>query len=466
MTEESGKKIEITPEMKAHAEVLLRRAREGIEVSKDLKNRVEDMLTKPDLLYNIKKLLDKSITGENENKLLSFCLGLSGTRPYPLEKQIVTFKGETGAGKSTIIRESVSKIFKTKERGRFSARALEKAQLEDYEILVLKELYGEEETRLRLLSADDRGYIAEVMVRDRETKRWTTEERHIPAVTIFTSTTAIALNPMFERRAWLISSLDTSPSQTERVWDDKAQRELAKVLGREIEDPVPILRALVNSLERDLEVVVPYVAVVKDALDKEILRSRGDWDKLLTLVKLVAYLHQKRRPRYGKKIYATPMDIWMAYRIGGLAFMGTLKGLDKRVTDAIIYVLALASKEGEFTTRDLAEITDKSKSWANEILKFLVEKGALYVDKSERQYKYTILDEKKLNMLRNPQDHTILETVHSLGLKSKEAVEKLISSILQEGLEKNILECLKQSIEEHQCKGVDPITGVETYILL
>ena len=191
-------------------------------ISEEALEIAEEMLKSPDLICKIKKLLDKVIVGEDDNKLLAFILGLSGIRPFAEEKQIVTYKAEPGAGKSHIIREAVSKVYNVKERGRFSPTAIEYGNLQNYDILVLKELFGEEHNRLRLLSADDRGYIAEITVRGDE--GFTTTEIVIPPITIFTSTARIALSPEFERRSWLISWLDTSEEQTKRIWEFKAKK--------------------------------------------------------------------------------------------------------------------------------------------------------------------------------------------------------------------------------------------------
>lgn len=342
------------------------------------------LLSDQSLLCLIEKILDDVLTGEIENKLTCFLLALSGKRPSD-EKQIVMIKGSPSGGKSALAKV-ITSVFKTKERGRFSAHAIEYSDLSQYDILYLKELFNEESTRIRLLSADDAGYIAEITVKDKETNRFTTEEHRIPPITIFTTTAKVAVDPQFEHRGWIIN-VNESEAQTEAVWNFKASKEDAKVLealGKETpKDRLPLLAAIVQRLE-PCKIVVPYARILTSLLDKNDLRSRRDYDKILGLVRLCAFLHQKQRPKINGTILATLQDYYMTLRIALDSFIRTKGGLEKRVLEAITIVKELGDP---FTAKDLVERLGVSKSYAYQILKVLTDRGFLTYEKGDKGLK-------------------------------------------------------------------------------
>lgn len=355
-----------------------------IEPSNEDLEEAKHLLSDPSLLYSIKNILDVELTGEVENKLLCFLLGLSSKRP-PDEKQFVMIKGSPSGGKSALGRVTTSP-FKTKEIGRFSARAIEYSDLSQYDILYLKELFGEENTRIRFLSADDGGYIAEVTVKDKETDRFTTEEHRIPPITIFTTTAKVDVDQQFEQRSW-ITNVNETEGQTEAIWNFKASKEEVKVLRTIGKEPprsrLPVLAAIVKLLE-PCDIVVPYARVLTNLLNKTDLRSRRDYDKILELVKLSAFLHQKQRPKINETTLATLQDLYMSLKISLDSFVRTKSGLEKRVLEAIPAIRELGDS---FTAKDFNEKLPMSRSYAYQILKVLDERGFLTYDKGERGLK-------------------------------------------------------------------------------
>ena len=101
----------------------------------ELEEVVNRLLSSPNLVEEVKKLLNCLIAGEEDKKLAHFILCLSGKVQDPAMKQIILLKGEAGAGKSRLAKLSL--LFKCKEVGRFTEHALDYSNLQDYQILWL-----------------------------------------------------------------------------------------------------------------------------------------------------------------------------------------------------------------------------------------------------------------------------------------------------------------------------------------
>ena len=422
---------------------------------------VEEALVSPDLLYRVKCLLDKVLIGEDENKLTLYTLGLTHKIPKSEVKQIISLKSSSGAGKTKVTGETINKIFPVVERGRFSPTALEKMaeakKLTEEKILVLKELFGEEKSsRLRLLSADDGGYIAEVTVK--VGNEFKSKEYKLPAVTIVTTTTSLELDPQFERRTWILS-LDESPEQTKRIWNFKSEKEIKKLLDEPEENVHEKLKAIVECLDASLDVVLPFPEVIAECLDASKLRSRSDWDKLATLIKMVAFLHQKQRPQARGKIFATPVDLWLALTIAPKTITFTTHGIDQRIIEIIPKIFAIKQAQLEITPSNIKNVTGKSSSWCSKALKILEEKGFLTSEKIGRTRVYSIVDEEKLKKLENT---LISQNKTFLCIKAKKELEKRLNDIIfQPGLE-DVVKCLKECLQQEET--IHPITGEKVNI--
>lgn len=270
---------------------------------KEAEEEAEKILSAPNVLEALAPHLDNILTGEDDNKKLEFILLLSGKIEDPTIKQMLLLKSEAGAGKSHLMR--LADAFKTKSVGRFTAHALDYSNLQDYEILRLKELGSMDQefqgvSTVKFLSADDKGYTVEVTERD-ERGRFTTKQYRVPPITIVTSTTRVQLDPQFERRSWILNP-DESKEQTKRVAEWKAKLEWEKNLvslglmkETSYSHSMRVLRAIVKKLE-SINVVLPFPHTLTEILGAEKLRLRGDYDKFFGLVKLYGFLHQRTLP--------------------------------------------------------------------------------------------------------------------------------------------------------------------------
>jgi len=257
------------------------------------------LLESPRPLEEITKHLDNLIAGETQNKKVLFVLLLSGKTKDPSLKQMILLKGTEGSGKSTL--QKIADLFETKSVGRFTAHALDYTDLEGYEILKLQEIGSMDAeaqgvSTIKFLSSDDKGYTVEFVVRDKDTGRFATEQTVIPPITLVSTTTRMVLDPQFMRRVWTINP-DESPEQTEAVrkWKINHENEKAEValgLRKETsyEHSFKVLKCLVQNIKPQ-KVVIPYPEALLGVLDKENMRVRGDYDKLINLVKLYNFLN-------------------------------------------------------------------------------------------------------------------------------------------------------------------------------
>ena len=285
----------------------------------------------------------------------------------------------------------------------------------------------------------------EITIRDPETGEFTTMRRYIPPITVIFGTTSIEVEEQLDRRAWKIN-LDESPEQTRRILDFKAKKhheEFLRLTGRLPEDKRPeIMRCMLDMLE-DAHVYVPYAECLRELLKSELLRSRGDYDKLLTLVKLHAWLHQYQRPwlqaKDGKKIIiASPDDFKAAVEMAEDAVFAMQTGLEKRLLEILPIVVELAEEEitvGKtetvgVTSRILAEALTKrgkpiSQKHARNYLNALVAYGILTFEKMGNTNVYR---------LARPHDALIEELKATAIRKKAEDLMDKVQSLYEECL--------------------------------
>lgn len=309
---------------------------------KKAEEEAETILSSADVLKALKPHLDNVLSGEDENKQLTFMLLLSGVINDPALKQIILLKGESGAGKTTQMR--LADAFKTKNVGRFSAHALDYSNLEDYEILRLKEIGTMDQefqgvSTVKFLASDDRGYTVEVTERD-ERGRFATKQYRVPSITLITSTTRVILDPQFERRSWILNA-DESGEQTNRirVWKARHEKEKGLVtLGlleqTSYDHSIEILKAVVRKLD-PYHVVLIFPESLTQFLKSDRLRVRGDYDKIIGLVKLHAFLHQRRLPKAKGVndqtiVFVTPPSALQALKVALKPFITMTTELEER----------------------------------------------------------------------------------------------------------------------------------------
>jgi hypothetical protein len=307
----------------------------------------ERILNSPNPLAEIKRHLDNLIAGEDDNKLLIFVLLLSGKVPDPHRKQMLLLKGEAGTGKSMAM--NIADLFKTKTIGRLSETALDyQEDLQSYEVLKLQELgHMDSDRPLKFVSADDGGYDVEVTVPRRQENAnacapvasgapFTTWSKHIPPITLITSTTRVGIEPQFHRRNWIIT-LDDSEEQTKRIRQWKVEREkeedmISQGLTTETSNARSkrTLTTLVGMI-KPCKVMIAFKNSLTQLLPTENVQVRGHYDKLLSLVYLYGVLLQKQLPKLGDSVVLTADRAIEALEISKQAFE-SMSSVESRIS--------------------------------------------------------------------------------------------------------------------------------------
>lgn len=269
--------------------------------------------------------LDNMAVGETNIKKAIATLLLSGKSPNSKTKQIVILKSTEGAGKSMLM-VILTEGYRVKDVGRFSEHALDYTNLQDFEILRLKELGSMDEEKqglstIKFLSSDDQGYTVEITVKNEDTGKFETEQYRIPPITTISSTVRLILDSQFERRAWLFG-MDETSDQTRRIMEWKARRERQegeKLLGlRKVTDfefSREVYKRFIQKFEPK-EIIIPFPGSLLEILGCEVLRVRGDMDKLLNFVKLYGMLNIKRLEEIRENVFVlSPEVVYEAIQI-------------------------------------------------------------------------------------------------------------------------------------------------------
>ena len=404
----------------------------------------EDILNSENILERIRGHLDNIICGEEENKIAIFLLLLSGLKWVPNElKQFILLKGEPAAGKTTLMR--IADIYKTKNVGRFSKHALDYSDLGDYEVLRLREIgaMDQEEqgvSTLKFLSADDMGY--EVEISERGEEGWTARQYKIPPMTLITSTTRVRMESQFERRAWIMNP-DESEEQTKKIREWKAQQELEKIeiaLGKRKQTSAQRSLLILKYIVRQLKpcvTVIPHINTLLSSLDTKQLRVRGDYDKILSALKLYGVLLQRithtrevngtlivvPRPRHSIELLKVLEEPLRAMRTG----------LEVRSQKLIPYLESLDIKKAgdkitKYDRQELAGRMGRSDGTIREYIREWVNRGYMTSD-GKRPATYTLmvsLDE----ILKKLRGFVGFENLQQLEEKMNEETVKFVQSLL------------------------------------
>jgi len=414
------------------------------DVEADIETELAKIVNAENQLEALKPHLDSLIVKEEDNKK-SFCVLLAGSKYSDVEKkQIIVFKGMEGGGKTVLARE-LCRSYRVKEVGRFSAHALDYSNLENYDVLFLKELGAMDMEKqgvstLKFLSSDDRGYVVEITVRDEETGKFTTEQHRIPCMTVVSTTTRLILESQFERRAWLFS-VDESEEQTKEVlkWKAKRKKQKAeKLLGlrkyTDYEFSSEVLRRFIEQLEPK-KIIIPFPETVSKVLGSKVLRVRGDIDKLYTFIELYGLFNLKRLQKLNENVYALTPEICVeAFKIIMKPLANMLSKMDERTRAIFEALKKIRDVEERLVGDEKVEVEIKYSERHSEITKKIRDRIAVEIGKSER------IVRRFLNFLANsgfvssdqkkPKTYTLLYNVETIEQKLSGVLDKFETSNL------------------------------------
>jgi DNA primase len=255
-------------------------------------------LRSPNLLDRILADFEQcGLVGEATNKLVAYLAAISRKLASPLA---ILVQSSSAAGKSSLM-DAVLAFVPEEERVHYSALTgqalyyMGQTSLK-HRILAISEEEGASRASyaLKLLQSEGEITIAST-AKDADTGNLVTQEYRVEGpVMIFLTTTAIAIDEELMNRC-LVLSVDEGRAQTEAIHKlQRKKRTLEGLIARTAKDEIIALHRNAQRLLRSLAVVNPYADRLSFLSDKT--RTRRDHEKYLTLIDVIALLHQHQRP--------------------------------------------------------------------------------------------------------------------------------------------------------------------------
>jgi len=281
-----------------------------------------EFLRSPDLIKRITESFETvGLVGEESNRLAAYLACTSRKLERPLA---VIIQSTSAAGKSALM-DAVLSMFPEEESVKYSAMTgqslyyLGETNLK-HNILAIVEEEGAEKASyaLKLLQSEGQLTIASTG-KDAASGRMETQEYHVEGpVMIFLTTTAIDIDEELQNRC-LTLAVDESREQTERI--HVLQRQARTLEGLKLRKGKRRLLNLLRNVQRLLQpvdVVNPYAGQLTFTVSRT--RTRRDHEKYLTLIDVIALLHQHQRARHkveegAEYIRVSPNDIELANRL-------------------------------------------------------------------------------------------------------------------------------------------------------
>jgi len=419
-----------------------------IEWSRDIEKLAEQLLDSPQLLGIISEIFRRNlgIVREKKTKLYTFLICLSAVAKN-IPSQMLQLRGSSRSGK-TWIADNITQLFNTARVGHWSAATWHRYNFKEKgtEILYFQELLGmdKESSSLRLISSEDAGFTAVFSVYSQKTRDWESVEVEIPPLCFITTTTRFDIDPQFENRCHVLNT-DETIEQTRAIIEEyvrKESRKIYRLLGGRGPDFKNALKMAIRLLDPDVHVVLTMPSSIRRIFPSfASLRVRSDFNKLVALIKLMAFLYQKQRPYIelhtplGSKriIFALPQDVYYTFMLAREALLTMTLGLEARQRE-MLPILAKLKKhtvsiagvvqEG-FTRGDIADYLEGRGKYlrAMERLESLRQAGIVesWKERTGRVYYRITLSEPELEKLSK--------------LHESIAEEELMKSIMAESRE-------------------------------
>jgi len=300
------------------------------EMSPEERQEALALLKDPNLLDRLVADLDKlGYVGEAINKKILYLVGTSRLLDKPISAII---RSGSGAGKSALM-EQVLSLMPPEDVLLFSRITPQSLfymgkEVLDRKILAIDEREGSQEADYSIRTLQSRGKLTlAASTKDPKTGQWRTFIREFSARTPYMETsTKERINEENLNRSFELY-LDESPEQTKRILE--AQRKQAAGLDiLNVEEKARLSRLYQNAqrLLEPMEVKIPY------ELDMELpvawLRTRRDHERFLSLIRVMALLHQHRGTQ-DRVIEATKEDYEKAASLAQHVFGNVLAELPR-----------------------------------------------------------------------------------------------------------------------------------------
>jgi len=361
-----------------------------------------ELLRDPRLLDRILSDFERAgLVGEETNKLVGYLAAVSRKLEEPLA---VIVQSSSAAGKTSLM-DAVLAFVPAEERVQYSALTGQSLfYMQDknlaHKILAVVEEEGAERASyaLKLLQSEGELTIASTG-KDPETGKLVTHEYRVEGpVMIILTTTAVEIDEELLNRA-IVLAVDEDRTQTRAIHRrQREKRTLEGLLARRAKDDLIGLHQNAQRLLRPLAVVNPYAPRLT-FLDTR-TRTRRDHEKYLTLIDVVALLHQHQRTvhtveRSGRSIEyveVEPGDIEIANRLAGEVLGRSLDELPPQTRRVLSLLDAwvtgsceeMSCERGDFrfTTREVRDALELGVSQTKVHLSRLTELEYLLIHRS------------------------------------------------------------------------------------
>jgi len=372
-----------------------------------------DLLRAPDLLSRILADFDAcGIVGERTNKLVGYLAAVSRKLDAPLA---VVIQSSSAAGKSSLM-EAVLAMMPEEDKVKYSAMTgqslfyMGETNLK-HRILAIVEEEGASKASyaLKLLQSEGELTIASTGS-DPKTGNLITQEYRVEGPTmILLTTTAIDIDEELLNRC-LVLTVDEDREQTRAIHRlQREKRTLQGLIRKEHKQRLLTLHKNAQRLLKPYAVVNPYADQLTFTDDRT--RTRRDHEKYLTLIDVIALMHQHQRPiktasYQGQTIdyiEATTDDIAAANKLAH-EVLGTsadeLPPQTRRVLSALHGMVdamrkedGLAQRDVRFTRAQVRQVTGLSDTQATIHIERLTAMEYVLIHRGRRgqSYEYELL---------------------------------------------------------------------------
>jgi DNA primase len=281
-----------------------------------------EFLESPDLLEVVRSDLGRiGMEGESLNGVVAYLAATSRKLERPLALLI---QGSVVGGKGTLM-NAVLSLMPDAERlecAGLSSRCLRRLEEQSlrHKLLVIRDLGGTASVASALRMIEGRGQVS-VAEGAGGVRGWPWVGQAGSRPATFLSTTAVGLDEALVGR-FLVLAVDEGERQTRRIHRaQRGRRTLGALLGATERARIVTKHRVAQHLLRPLPVVNPYAERL--TFPDSALRSRSDHERYLTLIDVVAFLHQYqdrvRRARCGGReleyVEVAPRDVAVANRL-------------------------------------------------------------------------------------------------------------------------------------------------------
>ena len=369
------------------------------EMSADEYREAHALLRDPRLLERIAVDLETiGFVGEERNKQLAYLIATSRKLQKPLSAIV---RSESGAGKSYLM-ECVAELMPPEEVQYFSRLTPQSLYYMGrdelvHKLLIVDERDGSEEAEYPIRTLQTRRKLTlAVPIKDPSTGRIKTKMLEILGpISYMESSTSATINPENLNRCFELY-LDDSKEQTERIMvAQRRARTLAGIFHDNRREAVLKLHHNAQRLLKPLKVVAHFADHLR--FPAQWLRTRRDNERFLSLLEIVTFLHQYRRPVKTspdgiEHVETTLEDYEKAYDLARTIFTQTLQDISKPARDLLDQVrdmvranterLHIEPKDYWFTRRTIREYTRLPDYTVKRVIRELEELEYLDVKRS------------------------------------------------------------------------------------